>query len=323
MIIVKYYLLFTGLILHFTLNGQEIPADAIRASGQIQPNTIRAHMRFLADDLLEGRKPFTRGYQLAAHYVASEFEEMGLIPGVGDTSYDQHVELFKNKSTIDGILKIHDREGSQSLVPGKDFLLISEPEQMDPYEREIVFGGIGVQDPSLGYHDMENLDVKNKFVILYYWHPDDRSIQLSLKHMHDQRMLRLKAAGAAGVILYIPRKDQERLSWERFKYYFNREIYKSTYLDFPVLLIDWKVINSLFSSIEPSLEAYTNEGKLPSQYKIKATLKPTLQLKKHFDIAKSSNVLGYLQGSDPRLKEEYIIYTAHLDHEGIGPSDTR
>ncbi len=314
----RYILLIPLLALPLIISAQEIPLDAIKVSEQIKPYAIRAHMRFLADDLLEGRKPFTRGYRLAAHYVATEFEEMGLIPAVGDSSYYQMVELFKNRSTLAGTMDLQDNQETKSLIPGKDFILLSESDLIDPSEKEIIFGGIGVQDPSLGYHDLEKLNVRNKYVILYYWHPEDRSIQLSLKHMHDERLLRLKKAGAAGVIFFIPKKSQERLSWERFKYYFGQVATKSTYLDFPVFLIDWKIINSLFESNSPSLDEYDNGTALPWQYRLKTSLRPDLQINKDLEIRESRNVLAYLEGSDPKLKKEFIVYTAHLDHEGIG-----
>jgi len=314
----KYILFITGILLNLNLKAQDIPSDAIMASEKIKPHAIRAHMRYLADDLLEGRKPFTRGYRLAAHYVASEFEEMGLKPGVDDSSYYQMVELFKNRSIIEGTLNLSWNQETRTLIPGKDFILLSEPDQIDPSEKEIVFGGIGVQDPSLGYHDLENLKVRNKYVILYYWHPEDRGTVLALKHMHDERLRRLKTAGAAGVIMYIPAENQERLSWERFKYYFNRAGYKSTCLDFPVFLIDWKITNNLFNSTMPSLREYNTGNALPHQYKINASLKPDLNLNKDFEIRKSPNVLAYIEGSDPKMKNEFVVYTAHLDHEGIG-----
>jgi len=314
----KQILLYGILFLYGSVWAQQIPEDAIRASEKIQKNAIRAHMRYLADDLLEGRKPFTRGYHLASRYVASQFEEIGLKPGVGDSSYFQSVSIYKNKSTVSGSLILKNNGEIKHLMPGRDFLLVSEPEGMESKEMEIVFGGIGVQDPSLDYQDMENLNVKNKYVILFYWHPDDRSLQLSLKHMDNQRILRLKKAGAAGVILYIPPNDQPKFTWERFKYYFSRERFKSTYLDLPVLLIDWEIINFLFHSAEFSLDSYVNGNALPYQYHLNASLNPDIQIETDYEISESLNVLGYLQGSDPVLSNEYMVYTAHLDHEGIG-----
>lgn len=314
----KYILLFTGLILNVILEAQEIPAEAIKASDQIESYAIRAHMRFLSDDLLEGREPFSRGYQLASLYMATEFEEMGLKPGMGDTSFYQMVELFKNRSSVEGTLKLQFKQEKRSLIPGKDFILISEPDQVNSSEKEIVFGGIGVEDPSLGYHDLEKIDVRNKYVILYYWHPEDRSTELAIKHMQNQRIMRLKEAGAAGIIFYMPGEIQEKLSWERFKFYAGRAATKSTYLDFPVFFIDWKILNDLFKSTSPGLEEYDHGEALPWQFKIQATLQPDLQIMQDFEIRKSPNVLAYLEGSDPQLKKEFVVYTAHLDHEGIG-----
>jgi hypothetical protein len=310
------FLLF--FLCQLSVNGQLIPQEAINVSEKINKNAIRAHMRFLADDLLEGREPFTKGYRLAAQYVASQFEEIGLKPGVGDSAYFQNVQIFKNKSTVTGSLAINYNGEIESLIHGEDFFLISEPGTIESNEKKLVFGGIGVQDPSLGYRDLEKLNVKDKYVILYYQHPRDRSLLLSLKHMKDQRLLELKSAGAAGVIYYFGKKDQEAFSWDMLKYYLSRENYKVTYMDFPLIFIDWNIINTLLDQSGLSPAEYTNGNALPYQFKIKASLKPDIEIEQDFEIVESPNVLGYIKGSDPILKNEYIIYTAHLDHVGIG-----
>ncbi|MBS0001375.1 MAG: M28 family peptidase [Cyclobacteriaceae bacterium] len=317
---IRYFLLPAWLILYHPLFAQEIPADAIRAYEKIEPKAIRAHMRFLADDMLEGRKPFSRGYQLATHYVAVQFEEMGLKPGVGDSTYYQPVNLFKNKSSIEGTLNLQFNNETRTLVPGEDFLLVSHPEEIDQSEKEIIFGGIGVQDPSMGFNDMEKLDVKDKYVILYYQHPVEESIEFNLKHMGDHRIFRLKDAGAAGIIMYIPERVRSRFTWENIKYFLNRQKYEAGYIDFPVFLMDWDIINSIFERLKPDLDAYESGKAIPAEIKVKAFLKPDININRDYEISVTSNVIAYLEGSDPELKNEFFIYTAHLDHEGIGPA---
>jgi len=317
----KRILSFGCLLLISCAHAQDIPEEAIHASKNIEPDAIRSHMRFLADDILEGRKPFSKGYQLAAKYVASQFEQMGLKPGAGDTSYFQTVQLTKVKTITEGNLSINRKNETKYLAYGKDFLLVSEPRDLDLTEKEIVFAGAAVQDASLGRQDIEKLDVNDKFVILYLSQSEEKSPLFMLKQKDsppNRRIHKLKEDGATGVIIFLSLKDQEKLPWEMLKYYYSRMNYRMGDLDFPVFLINRQQIDTIFDSSSHALEDYMSGKVLPHQFKFKSTIKLDIQKKPEFETRKSPNVLGYLEGSDSELKHEYIIYTAHLDHVGIG-----
>ena len=140
---------------------------------RITAEGLRAHMAFLADDLLEGRGTGTRGYQLAANYVRAQFEEMGLKPGGVSGTYFQRVrfrkiELLKDKSLV--TLK---HNGSvRTLVLDKDYVMGGDPLSSDAkVSSQVVFVGFGVSAPEFGYDDYAGIDVRGKIVAALYGAP--------------------------------------------------------------------------------------------------------------------------------------------------------
>ncbi len=320
-IIMIKLLLLSWFFLTGFVHAQDIPDEAKHAANYIKADAIRAHMRFLADDMLEGRQPFSWGYQLAAKYVATQFEMIGLKPGAGDTSYFQSVEFTKVVNVIEGRLAIRKKNEMIFLEHGKDFLLVSEPGNLELSEKKILFAGAGVKHPSHSFLNMGKSDVKNRLVILSPWQSEEESLLSMLKNRNsilNRRIHTLKDAGASGVIVFITQSDEENLPWDMMRFYYAKMDYRTGNLDFPVIFLNRDAINVLFESANHSFEDYLNGKALPHQFKFNSTIKPDIQRKPEFEIRISPNVLGYLEGSDPVLKHEYIIYTAHLDHKGIG-----
>src|SRR5579862_9510268 len=131
---------------------------------------IRAHMEFLADDLLEGRGTGTRGYQLAANYIRAQFEEMGLKPAGVSGSYFQNVhfrkiELLQDKSS----LAIMHNGSTRTLTIEKDYVMGGDPLSADTTaEGQVVFVGFGVSAPEFHYDDYAGVDVRGKIVATLY-----------------------------------------------------------------------------------------------------------------------------------------------------------
>src|ERR1700732_3535407 len=150
--------------------------DAVQANGDaadeaaatIRPEAIRADMRFLADDLLEGRGTGTRGHEIAAKFMASEFEAMGLEPAGDDESYFQSVPLRaiepdQERST----LSLWRGEKEQVLIFGQDFISLVDPGRTEvPVEEPVVYVGFGASAPEQSYDDYAGIDVKGKIVAL-------------------------------------------------------------------------------------------------------------------------------------------------------------
>jgi hypothetical protein len=140
---------------------------ADEASATIRPEAIRADMRFLADDLLEGRGTGTRGHEIAAKFMASEFEAMGLEPAGDNGSYFQSVPLRaiepdQGRTT----LSLWRGGKEQVLIFGRDFISLGDPGRTEvSVEAPVVYVGFGVTAPEQRYDDYAGIDAKGKIVV--------------------------------------------------------------------------------------------------------------------------------------------------------------
>jgi hypothetical protein len=298
------------------------------AGSEISAAAIRAHMRFLADDRLEGRGTATRGYDLAAAYVAAQFEAAGLSPGVGD-SYYQQVPLRRGmrlpEETAFSILR---SGGEERLEKDLDYLasldFLSERVEV---QAPLVFVGYGVTAKEQGYDDYAGLDVKGKIALRLYGAPASFPPTLRAHHSNTVMKARNAAAhGAVGTLEFRLPRDQARSPWARsivraqlpgFKWLDGAGQPNDT---FPELRATFtlsptgteRILKGApqgLAEIAAAAEAGRLRGfALPSEVKLRTGTRHSA--------AHSPNVVGVLRGSDPRLAAEHIVYSAHLDHLG-------
>src|SRR5215469_16767437 len=177
------------------------PADAAMES--IRPEAIRADMRFLSDDQLEGRGTATRGHEIAAKFMAAEFESMGLTPAGDAATYFQRVPL---RSVVadeaNSSMSITRNGKTQKLVFRKDFLSVGDPGRKDTsVEAPVVYVGFGVTAPELNYDDYKGLDVKGKIVALVFEAPNFESSLKAHYSTSEVKAANAVAHGAVGVIV--------------------------------------------------------------------------------------------------------------------------
>ena len=310
-----------------------IPADAQQAARSVRPEAIEAHMRYLADDKLEGRKPGTRGYELAAQYVEKQFKTLGFKPGVvtsaGAATYRQAVPLRRAQVREEASSLAFIRNGQdQPLTYGKSFILSPNfGEAVSDVSAPIVFVGFGVSAPELGYDDYANIDVKGKIVACFNGAPATfPSNQRAYTGSAKQEVA--AAHGAVGLITFslptdvrariesnAPRNRQPTYRWTNQKGQAQRT--------FPQL----KVIASLGDSTARTLfdgaaNSFDDARKAANQSQPQA-FPLTVSARGHTqtdlnDGLVGENLVGILPGSDPKLKDEYVVYVSHLDHLGIG-----
>jgi hypothetical protein len=306
------------------------PDAADEAMSTIRPEAIRADMRFLSDDALEGRGTGTRGYEIAARYMASQFESLGLQPAGDNGSYFQSVPLRSAKPDETKTTLVLTRSGkSETLTFRKDY--ISRGDFVRPessVEAPVIFVGDGVTAPDQGYDDYQGIDAKGKIVAFVFEAPNFES---SLKAHYSSAEVKLRNAVAHGAVGVIVLDDPvlERL------YSFKEQVRD---LSFPELrwLDKQQRPNDYFQELKGnaflSLEATKKifEGSSHSAEEVFATMKAGKPLsfampitaKIHNvtglkDVA-SRNIVAKLEGSDAALKNECVVYSAHLDHLGIG-----
>ena len=306
-----------------------IPTEAQRAAQSVRPDAIRAHMRFLADDALEGRKPGTRGFALAANYVQAQLEALGLKPAGENGTYRQAVPLRRWQVREGASSLAISRNGKeQPLAYGRQFILSPNPDlPTGDVNAPVVFVGYGVSAPELDYDDYAGIDVTGKIVAFVNGAPatfpsNQRAYYSSSKAEN------AVAHGAVGVLSFnLPTDLQNRIQTAAPRA--RQGIYR--WLDkqgkpqrtFPNLKGTASLSDStarlLFAGASVSyddalLKARRNQAQaFPLNVWVRMqTVTDAIE-----DVA-GQNLVAMLPGSDPTLKNEYVVYVAHLDHLGIG-----
>ncbi len=300
----------------------------------INAQAIRAHAEFLASDLLEGRATGSRGYELAAAYVAAQFRQSGLTPAGENGDYMEAVPLIEATVVLPGSSAVLRRDGattefdfSKDYLPSANFFAantsISAP---------LMFAGYGIEAPEYKYNDLAELDLQGKIAVVLEGAPailnDEAREYFSWP---EAKYASLSKAGAVGVIEI--HRDQIRNelnvqnSWERavamswVSHMRHLDADNQPEERYPELKLRFRfnaeAAAGLFNngrSLEEVLQAasagQTQGFALPGAM----TLSATTGLRR----IESNNVLAVVRGSDARLAQEYILVTAHLDGLGRG-----
>jgi NOL1/NOP2/fmu family ribosome biogenesis protein len=284
---------------------------------EITAKEIKQHITFLASDELKGRDSGTEELFAATIYISDEFKNYGLEPSF-EEGFAQEFPFVKTIELTDKnslILTINDTEVS--------------PKQKDEYitvpfsgnadvSGKLVFAGFGISATDLEYDDYAGIDVKDKIVIVFRNTPEP-NVPHSEFDAHSP--LRKKASvardkGAAGIIFINP-YDENKTSDDLVEFSFDRG---GSISGFAVISIKRSFVEQLFQSEGLNLKEIHNkiiETKKPSSIELKsASAKISTEVKEVEAI--SWNVGGFIEGTDPELKKEWIIIGAHYDHLGMG-----
>ncbi|MGH9795523.1 MAG: M28 family metallopeptidase [Candidatus Acidiferrales bacterium] len=305
------------------------PSDA--ALAVITPEAIRAHMSFLADDLLEGRGTGTRGYELAAHYVASQFEQMGLAPAGANGTYYQPVPLRRIELDAErSWLELVRKGKAERLVLGRDFAAPGHEVHTDTRaEAPVVFVGFGVTAPELGYDDYAGIDVRGKIVAMFSNAPA-KFASSERAHFSSRDLKAANAArrGAVGMLVLWTEKEEKRFPWAQLTRILRKPGYR--WLDAqgmpndaqPQLraggVLSLEQSRALFAGATKSYEQAAADAEQSRAQAFALQVTARMRRVSRHESVSSPNVAAVLRGSDAKLREEYVVYTAHLDHEGIG-----
>ena len=286
-----------------------------------------SHVRVLADDSLEGRGTGSPGHLKAAEYVAREFERAGLEPA-GTEGFLQGVRLVAREldEARSSLALVKDSGGEEPLVLGRDAIISARVEPPRSLEAELVFAGHGLSIPEAHHDDFAGLDVRGKLVVFLAGAPPSIPGPLAA-HMQSgaERAALFKRLGAIGTV-NIPNPKNMDIPWERSAV---ARFMPSMSLADPAL--DESRGLKLSVTINPAhadkllagsghtfaeiVEAANAGAPLP-HFTLPAEFRARTAFKRA-DVV-SQNVVGVRRGSDPKLKDEYVVFTAHLDHLGIG-----
>lgn len=301
---------------------------------QVELGRIEGHLRFLADDLLEGRLPGSRGYDLAALYVESHFRALGLKPAGLNGTFRQAVQLVEasTDATQNSFIIENTKGQERELISGKDFFMMSNIKSAyEDLQLPVVFIGHGIHAPEIGYDDFAGVDIQGKVVALFRGFPATIPDSVAQNYA-GKKWDNIIDKGAVGMI-YLNTYDEEHEMWKMFNDmaegkepmanwgWINQEGKTSSYF-MPDLKIWAELTQSaaghLFTDAPLSFdEAFASvNGGTPHSFEF--PVKVTMQLRTRLHQFSSDNIVAVLSGSDPVLKDEYLIYVAHLDHTGIG-----
>ncbi len=303
-------------------------ADA-ESPSTIRAAAIRAHLEFLASDLLEGREAGTRGYDLAASYVGSMYKQIGLQPA-GLNGFMQPVPLRSSTLVPKSVTLSVTAASGVSTFTDADHVAArpSSTEADQNLEAECVFAGFGVVSPEHNRDDYSGLDVRGKFVVVLGGPPPGLPAEVA-GHLGSTAEQRSRAAerGALGVfVIYTPALEtrwpfnrlaavyaQPQMEW------FDPSVSRSPGDQLRgFALIDETAAAALFEKAPRSLQSVMKEARTRSPRGFTLKTRATFARRSRHSEATSANVVGMLPGSDPAVSNEVIAFTSHLDHVGIG-----
>jgi Zn-dependent M28 family amino/carboxypeptidase len=322
MSIIRRALLLAALPL--IIGASDAPPEAIT------PDAMRAHVEFLASDALEGRETGTRGYDIAAEYVASRFRATGLQPA-SDKGWYQQVPFVAN---------LVDEKISTVSINGQSFALRQDvlfgPARKagaEIVEGQVVFAGFGIDNPKNGQTDYKGLNVKGKIVAVLQGFPKGMPSDVGA-HYGRSKAKMAEALGAIGVITIRTLQRERTRPWAReiegpqhpsmnWAQADGSMFTEAPGIRFAATLGD-KAAMALFANapkqLNDILAEADREGGRPKGFALKSTAK--IQRTTSSTTVTSPNVIGMIRGSDPAVANEYVLLMAHLDHNGVDATKT-
>jgi hypothetical protein len=292
----------------------------------ITATRIKERVYFLADETLEGRYPGSQGYRIAAAYVSSQLRAAGLQPlqSLSDTgSYLQPVPLCLRTVSDAAVVTLHTPDGSQSFAAGNLKLFLPEGLVHDPKPLPVVFAGFGISEPSAGWDDLAGLDIEGKIVVILLGAPAIGEEPVLPGDLHrayapmNSILRKLLTARRAAALLVLVDSDL-------------REAYESLpdYSEEPQLILDdsdtgafggptlgflsVELSSSLFADQRfPDIEAVSSRALVPG---LLPGVTMSIQVPFTDEQVPTWNVIGLVPGTDPLLKDQYVVVSAHLDH---------
>ena len=310
-----------------------LSAPVAAETWQPEEAAMRGHLGFLASDEMKGREAGTAEYDIAARYVAAQFETMGLKPAGAKDSFIQPVPLVTFRAASEGSVSLINGLTETRLEFGVDYMPGTTPLTAElALEAPLVFAGFGVVAPNFKRDDYAGIDVKGKIVVLLAGAPSTLPTE-ERAHYANTVSKREQAAkrGAVGIIL-VDTPTREKVST------FTRRVRNWRYLGatwahangipaYPggaapvVASVSLVGAAKLFAEIPGGADAVfaASESKASNPKRMAMATRASVAIKTEIKEVKSSNVAGLLEGSDPKLKDQVIVLSGHLDHTGICP----
>ena len=303
-------------------------APVVTEQPKASVKAIEAHMNFLADDSLEGRDTGSRGHQIAANYIATQLAALGLEPA-GEQGYFQSVPMRKALLVQSSAKMSLTKNGKTTNFdyPKQFFTSPSTLHAKVDVTAPLVFVGYGLVSKEFNLDDYANLDVKGKIVVMLSGRPKSLPSE-EAAHIQSLKAENAAERGAVGVItLHTPSEEKVRPYANSLMYLTSprmRWLHKDGKAEgeFDSLVgsayLHPDAAKVLFEGASRSLDdifADLAAEKVPTGFALEGTV--NLKRESTTEDITSPNVAAVLPGSDPKLKDEYVVVTAHSDHIGF------
>ena len=291
--------------------------------------SFRAHVAFLADDLMQGRAIGSPGHEIATNYIAQHFARLGLTPAGDNGTWFQRVNFIEARFASERETATLDLGNSRLTLENGVGLVVAPGNEAGPesISGEMVFVGYGLQDKTQGIDDYAGLDLKGKYAVVLSGAPDNLNSEIAAHLARVSKPVAAQAAGAIGIITVRTLKEAARLPWEKFT--------PRARLPRRILLgadgkplgdgsslkvrasIDDAAATALFAAAPmnfAAVQAAAAKGPvkgfvLPGRFSVNRFTK--------LERISSPNVLGLLPGTERALAAEILVISAHSDHVGV------
>ena len=309
-----------------------------KRSGQsLDEDAIRAHIKFLSSDLLEGRGTGARGGEIAANYIAAQMEAIGLKGAGTNGSFFQPVSLVGVKADPGTKLTVSGRNGKESFKFAEDYVAFTgaQTEEVD-VDADMVFVGYGIDAPGQRWNDYKGGpdDYRGKLLVMLVNDPPASGDEPDLfggkaltyfgrwTYKYEEAARR----GAVGAILL--HTDQSagypwsvvRTSNGSWRFDIERTSNDTPFLKIRSWVTD-ETARKIMRLTGQDLDDLRRKAASRDFQPVALNLKGKIDLKSEVKRVKAPNVVGILRGSDPKLRDEYVVYSAHWDHLGVGAPD--
>jgi Zn-dependent M28 family amino/carboxypeptidase len=296
------------------------------AAARIRPEGMRADVRFLASDLLEGRGPSTPGDRLAQAYVAARLESLGLQPAGPDGSWFQPVDVVGIQSTSTQPLRVEHGAEALELRPLDDYVAFSGVADAEARldAAEVVFVGYGIVAAEFEWDDYKGADLRGKVLLMMNNDPeDDPGLFAGRTRLYygrwDYKYEMAARAGAAGAII-IHTTASAGYPWKVVQTSWSREQFTLPGEPGPRVAVKAWVTEEAAKRIArlggQDLDALRAAAQKRDFRPVPCGVTARLVLRNQVQRRQTANVIGRLPGSDPALAQQAVIFTAHHDHLG-------
>jgi hypothetical protein len=311
-----------------------VAAGAQRPVDLIQIGNLKAEMFFLSADEMAGRKTASHEAQIAANYIASEFLRFGLKPMGDDGTYFQSFDLetaWPDKQNLALLARRNGVEKSYQLDHDFDISDLLESNNPANATSSLVFLGYGVNAPEYEYNDFFGVDLRGKIALVLTHEPQESDPNSRFKgkwntiHAYDvYKYEQIRKAGAAGLLIVresTPHRPPDKPSaphdWSMPT---PMVALAGSMWDLPIFGITEATANDLLASSGKTVA--TLQKAIDQSFKPQSFLVPGVEITmkkalKDREVVRARNVIALLEGSDPTLKNEYVVISGHYDHVGV------